>query len=139
MNRAGHQRTVARRDEPLRHTERHLVQGAALSPSVTTWLRSLEPAVARLERSRIRITDRHERSGSGNAAQLDTANGVDVRLLRDPRTSGVSIALRDRRLSDSLTVEVDRANVLAAFYHPDTYPSPRMTAHPNVQTESRTP
>ena len=69
MNRAGHQRTLPRRDEPSRHTERDLVQGAPLSPNVTTSLRRLEPAVARLGRARIRITDRHRRSRSGNAAQ----------------------------------------------------------------------
>lgn len=67
MNRVGHHRTLAPRDEPLRHTERPLVQGAALSPNVTKSLRRLESAVARLERTRIRITYRVRGSGSGNA------------------------------------------------------------------------
>ena len=109
MNRAGHQRTLARRGEPLRHTERDLVQGTPLSPNVTRSLHRLKPAVARLERGRIRITDRHGRSGSGNAAHLDTGNGVDVRLLRT-RDERRFDRLRDQRLRDSLTVEVDPAN-----------------------------
>jgi len=49
------------------------------------------------------------------------ADGIDVRLLWDPHTNGVSIAVQDQRLGDSLTFTVDGAQALAAFHHPYAY------------------
>jgi YD repeat-containing protein len=46
------------------------------------------------------------------------ADGIDVRLLWNPQTNRVSVAVRDERSGESLAFSVDGADALAAFHHP---------------------
>ncbi len=59
------------------------------------------------------------------ARELDRrhSDGIDVRLLWQPHSDRVSIALEDQRLGHSLEFEVDRADAFEAFNHPYTYTS----------------
>ena len=92
MNRTGHQRTLARRDEALRHTEGDLVHGVGS------------------------LAEREE-----VVAQARVCRGL-ARACADP----------DHRPTPR--IRIGQRHLLP----PDSCPSPRMTAHPNVQTESRT-
>jgi hypothetical protein len=47
-----------------------------------------------------------------------TNDGIDVRLLSNPHTNGVSIAVDDSRAGESFELEVHAADALAAFQHP---------------------
>jgi hypothetical protein len=55
--------------------------------------------------------------------ELDQRNsdGIDVRLLWDPRTNHVTVAVRDERSHESFELAVDAADALAAFHHPYAY------------------
>jgi hypothetical protein len=57
--------------------------------------------------------------------ELDHRNpdAIDVRLLWNPQTDQVSIAVVDQRLGRSLAFDVDGADALAAFHHPYAYAS----------------
>jgi hypothetical protein len=70
------------------------------------------------------------------ARELDHRNsdGIDVRLLWNPQTDQVSIAVEDERLGRSLAFDVDRAEALAAFHHPYAYGSTPRPAQPPAQT-----
>ena len=50
-----------------------------------------------------------------------SADGIDVRLLWDPRTNHVSIAVTDERSGSVLAFPVDGAEALTAFNHPYAY------------------
>lgn len=52
-----------------------------------------------------------------------TNDGIDVRLLWDPVTNQVSVAVTDERLGGSFELEVDGADALDAFHHPYAYAS----------------
>jgi hypothetical protein len=49
------------------------------------------------------------------------SDGIDVRLLWDPRTDRVSVAVEDTRGGESFELDVDRADALDAFHHPYAY------------------
>jgi YD repeat-containing protein len=53
-----------------------------------------------------------------------TGDGIEVRLMWNPRTNRVSVVVEDRRSGPSLEFEVDAANALAAFHHPFAYAYP---------------
>ena len=55
--------------------------------------------------------------------ELDHRNsdGIDVRLLWNQRTNGVSMAIEDTHLGQSLTFDVEARDALAAFHHPYAY------------------
>jgi hypothetical protein len=59
--------------------------------------------------------------------QLDRRNndGIDVRLLWNPQTNRVSVAVEDGRAGESFELEVDAADALAAFRHPLRLRPPR--------------
>jgi hypothetical protein len=59
------------------------------------------------------------------ARELDRrhSDGIDVRLLWQPHTDRVSIALEDERLGHSLEFEVAGEDALDAFNHPYIYTS----------------
>jgi hypothetical protein len=59
------------------------------------------------------------------ARELDrrTENGFDIRLLWDPYTDRVLVAVNDQRHGESFTFEADPADALQAFHHPFAYPS----------------
>jgi hypothetical protein len=48
-------------------------------------------------------------------------DGIDVSLLWDPRTKGVSVAVTDTRHGGSFAFEVQPGEALEAFWHPYTY------------------
>jgi hypothetical protein len=50
-----------------------------------------------------------------------TSDGIDVRLLWNPSSNRVSVAVDDRRLGESLVFDVEPANALHAFHHPYAY------------------
>jgi hypothetical protein len=50
-----------------------------------------------------------------------SSDGIDVRLLWDPRTNHVSIAVTDEGTGAILAYPVDAAEALAAFHHPYAY------------------
>ena len=50
-----------------------------------------------------------------------SADGIDVRLLWDPRTNHVSIAVTDERSGSVLAFPVESAEALTAFNHPYAY------------------
>jgi hypothetical protein len=59
------------------------------------------------------------------ARELDrrTKDGFDVRLLWDPHTDRVLVAINDQQHGESFTFEADPADALQAFHHPFAYPS----------------
>jgi hypothetical protein len=59
------------------------------------------------------------------ARELDrrTEDGFDIRLLWDPHTDRVLVAVNDQRHGESFTFEADPADALQAFHHPFAYPS----------------
>jgi hypothetical protein len=50
-----------------------------------------------------------------------TSDGIDVRLLWNSQTNGVSVAVADARGGESFELHVDGADALAAFHHPYAY------------------
>jgi hypothetical protein len=58
-----------------------------------------------------------------------TDDGIDVRLLWGPQTKRVSVAVEDARAGESFEFEVDAADALAAFRHPDAYAHPDHGSH----------
>jgi hypothetical protein len=50
-----------------------------------------------------------------------TSDGIEVRLLWNPKTDVVWVAVEDRRLGRSLAFEVDGAEARSAFHHPYVY------------------
>jgi hypothetical protein len=58
-----------------------------------------------------------------NARELDRRrnDGIEVRLLWNPHTNRVSVAIDDERSGESFELEVDSADALAAFHHPYAY------------------
>jgi hypothetical protein len=58
-----------------------------------------------------------------------TNDGIDVRLLWNPRRNRVSVAVKDERSGESFEFEVDSANALAAFHHPFAQAPPDSPAH----------
>ncbi len=50
-----------------------------------------------------------------------TNDGIDVRLLWNPRTDRVSVLVEDERTRASFELEVAAADALAAFRHPFAY------------------
>jgi hypothetical protein len=59
--------------------------------------------------------------------------GIDVRLLWEPQTDRVLVALTDERSGESLMVEVDPSEALTAFHHPYAY------AHNQPHVKSSSP
>jgi hypothetical protein len=59
------------------------------------------------------------------ARELDRRfnDGFDVRLLWNPRTDCVFVAIEDQRDGNSFEFRVDAANALEAFHHPFAYAS----------------
>jgi hypothetical protein len=59
------------------------------------------------------------------ARELDrrTKDGFDIRLLWDPHTDRVLVAVNDAHHGESFTFEADPAEALKAFRHPFAYPS----------------
>jgi hypothetical protein len=59
------------------------------------------------------------------ARELDrrTKHGFDIRLLWDPHTDRVLVAVNDQQHGESFTFEPDPADALQAFHHPFAYPS----------------
>jgi hypothetical protein len=59
------------------------------------------------------------------ARELDrrTKDGFDIRLLWDPHTDRVLVAVNDQQHCESFTIEADPAEALQAFHHPFAYPS----------------
>lgn len=57
------------------------------------------------------------------ARELDrrTGEGLDVRLLWDPQTDRVSVAVHDSHLDEFFELAVDGADALDAFRHPYAY------------------
>ncbi len=70
-------------------------------------------------------------AGAGEVRELDrrAGDGLDVRLLWEPRTNRVSITVTDMRADSSFEFEVDRADALAAIRHPYAYASHDGAAH----------
>lgn len=58
-----------------------------------------------------------------NLRELDhrTSDGIDVQLLWDPATNGVSIAVADGRSGEVLHFGVDGREATDAFHHPFAY------------------
>jgi len=50
-------------------------------------------------------------------------DGFDVRLLWNPRTNRVFVAIEDQRDGNSFEFRVDGSNALEAFHHPFAYAS----------------
>lgn len=50
-----------------------------------------------------------------------SGDGTDVRLLWDPRTNHVSIAVTDERTGAVLAYPVDGSEAMTAFHHPYAY------------------
>jgi hypothetical protein len=50
-----------------------------------------------------------------------TRDGIDVSLLWDPRTKGVSVAVTDTRQGGSFEFGVEPGDALEAFWHPYAY------------------
>ena len=50
-----------------------------------------------------------------------TRDGIDVSLLWDPRTKGVSVAVTDTRHGGSFEFGVEPGDALEAFWHPYAY------------------
>jgi hypothetical protein len=48
-------------------------------------------------------------------------DGIDVSLLWDPRTKGVSVAVTETRQGGSFAFEVQPGDALEAFWHPYAY------------------
>jgi hypothetical protein len=78
----------------------------------------------------------NEQKAMGTTAELAvreldrrTNDGIDVRLLWNPQTNHISIAVEDRRAGESFQLEVDAADALAAFRHPYAYASCDHSAH----------
>lgn len=50
-----------------------------------------------------------------------TTDGIDVRLLWDPRSDQVLVAVEDQRHGESFELTVPGADALEAFHHPYAY------------------
>jgi hypothetical protein len=62
-----------------------------------------------------------------------TTDGIDVRLLWDPQTNRVSVAVADLHTGELLHFGVDGRDALDAFHHPYAYAvgdRPLVLAHP---------
>jgi hypothetical protein len=59
------------------------------------------------------------------ARELDrrTKHGFDIRLLWDPHTDRIVVAVNDQQHGESFTFEADPAEALQAFHHPFAYTS----------------
>lgn len=57
-------------------------------------------------------------AGARRAIAPQAQNGIDVRLLWDPRTNHVTVAVQDERSDESFEPAVEVADALAAFHHP---------------------
>lgn len=51
-----------------------------------------------------------------------TNDGIDVRLLWNPRTDRISLAVNDETSGESFQFEIDPADAFAAFHHPFARP-----------------
>ena len=49
------------------------------------------------------------------------SDGIDVRLLWNSRTNGVSVTVEDARLGHSFELEVEPEDAVTAFHHPYAY------------------
>ncbi len=67
-----------------------------------------------------------------------TRDGIDVSLLWDPGTNGVSVAVTDTRQDRSLEFRVKPAEALEAFWHPYAYIAHRDTGDLADAWSSRT-
>ena len=47
-----------------------------------------------------------------------TNDGIDVRLLWNPQTDRISLAVSDETSGESFEFEIDPADAFAAFHHP---------------------
>lgn len=65
---------------------------------------------------------KHPRSPSANWTGVAMTNdGIDVKLLWNPRTDAIVIAVEDERAGDSFELAVDAVDALDAFRHPYAY------------------
>lgn len=51
------------------------------------------------------------------------SDGIDVRLLWDPQTDRVLVAVADERVGDAFVFEIDAEQALDGFHHPYAYVS----------------
>jgi hypothetical protein len=60
-----------------------------------------------------------------NLRELDQrfTDGIDVRLLWDSATNRVTVTVRDEKLGESFSLEVDGADARNAFEHPYAFAS----------------
>ena len=70
--------------------------------------------------------------------QLDArhAAGIDVELLWDPRTHGVSVVAHDAATDETVTIYVEADQALEVFRHPFAYvgePAPRVGSRVQAQ------
>jgi hypothetical protein len=56
-------------------------------------------------------------------------DGIDVRLLWNPRMNRVTVALEDERAGESFELHVEPRVALAAFHHPYAYANSGHTNH----------
>ncbi len=56
-------------------------------------------------------------------------DGIDVRLLWDPRTNQVIVAVEDQRHGEAFELTVPGADALDAFHHPYAYRHSRQGDH----------
>jgi len=64
-------------------------------------------------------------------------DGIDVRLLWNPDTGSVSIAVCDERFGELLAFDVDPAEALTAFHHPYAYAPHGEPARPLIHASER--
>jgi len=63
------------------------------------------------------------------------AAGIDVELLWDPRTHGLSVVAHDATTDETVTIYVEAAQALEVFRHPFAYagePAPRADLRVNA-------
>ena len=75
----------------------------------STSKRSWEKSMYRTQQTTLRELDRR------------TRDGIDVSLLWDPRTKGVSVAVTDTRHGGSFEFGVEPGHAVEAFWHPYAY------------------
>ena len=64
------------------------------------------------------------------------AGGIDVELLWDPRTQGLSVVAHDATSDETFTIYVEADQALEVFRHPFAYagePAPRAGSRVNAQ------
>jgi hypothetical protein len=70
-----------------------------------------------------RETDMSQQTTIDERRELDrrTADGIEIRLLWNPGSDTVSIAVWDHRDDEGFDLEVERDQALHAFHHPYAY------------------